>query len=65
MPEQLGATEDVPEYRGSSEVEGGALAAVNLAGAEEEEEAVTAWAMTVRPGHQNEFQMAQRYSPSN
>ena len=55
MPEQLEATEDVPEHEGGSEVEGGALAAVNLAGAEEEEEAVTAWATTVRPGHQNGF----------
>ena len=65
VPERLGAIKDVPEHRRGSEVEGGALAAWDLAGAEKEEEAETAWAMTARPGHQNEFQMAQRYSPSN
>ena len=42
VPELLGATEDVPEHRGGSEVEGGALAAVEHAGAEEDEVETTA-----------------------
>ena len=42
VPEQLEATEDVPEHGGGRKMVGGALAAVKLAGAEGDEVETTA-----------------------
>ena len=65
VPSHLGTTRRVPGHWGSSEVEGGALAAVKLAGAEDENVETTAWATLARPRHRVSFHIAQRCSPSN